>query len=152
MKIMNFTRLLAVTAILGTPVAIVAQQRPGNVNASASGPVTGNAVSGKQLYFNYACYSCHGYTGETGVIPFVPPVSPNLATETNFIAFLRGRANLAPMPPSTTMPNYAAKTLSDTQAKDIYAYIRSFKTNSPPADQNDTFKQIRLNAQKPYKP
>lgn len=115
-------------------------------------PVTGNAVNGKKLYFDYACYSCHGYNGETGARPFVPNWPANLATESSFMAFLRGRANLAPVQPSTSMPNYAAETLTDVQAKDIYAYIRSFKTNAPAADQIATFKQILAGAQKPYKP
>jgi mono/diheme cytochrome c family protein len=50
------------------------------------------------------------------------------------------------------MPNYAAETLTVAQAKDIYAYIRSFKSNAPPADQIATFKQILAGAQRPYKP
>src|SRR5262245_11414010 len=29
-------------------------------------PVTGNAIPGKKLYFDYGCYACHGYNGETG--------------------------------------------------------------------------------------
>jgi mono/diheme cytochrome c family protein len=124
---------------------------PATVKALTS-PVTGNAVNGKKLYFDYACYSCHGYNGETGARPFVPNWPANLATESSFMAFLRGRANLAPVQPSTSMPNYAAETLTDAQAKDIYAYIRSFKTNAPPADQIATFKQILAGAQKPYKP
>ena len=115
-------------------------------------PVTGNATNGKTLYFEYACYSCHGYNGETGARPFVPNWPANLATEGSFMAFLRGRANVAPVQPSTSMPNYAAETLTDAQAKDIYAYIRSFKSNPPPVDQIATFKQILAGAQKPYKP
>ena len=124
---------------------------PATVKALTS-PVTGNAVNGKKLYFDYACYSCHGYNGETGARPFVPNWPANLATESSFMAFLRGRANVAPVQPSTSMPNYAAETLTDAQARDIYAYIRSFKSNAPPADQIATFKQILAGAQKPYKP
>ena len=74
------------------------------------------------------------------------------ATEASFIAFLRARANLAPVQPSTSMPNYSADTLSDAQAKDIYAYVRTFKSNAPPVDQIPLLKQILSGAQKPYKP
>jgi hypothetical protein len=28
--------------------------------------VTGNATTGKKLYYDYSCYGCHGYNGETG--------------------------------------------------------------------------------------
>lgn len=119
---------------------------------SPTSPVTGDAVRGKKLYFDYACYSCHGYNGETGARTFVPNWPANLATESSFIVFLRGRANAAPVQPSTTMPNYSAQSLSDMRAKDIYAYIRTFKSNAPPADQIAVFKQILGSAQKAAKP
>src|ERR1700686_904699 len=101
----------------------------GNVNPPTS-PVTGNAVNGKALYYNYSCYGCHGFNGETGRA-FVGNWSSNLATEDSFIKFLRARANVAPATPSTSMPNFAENTMSDRQAKDIYAYIRTFKSNAP---------------------
>jgi len=115
-------------------------------------PVTGNAVNGKKLYFDYACYSCHGYNGETGARAFVPNWPAMLATESSFLVFLRARANQAPLQPSTSMPNYAAETLNDAQAKDIYAYIRSFTPHAPAADKIPTMNAILANAQKPYKP
>jgi mono/diheme cytochrome c family protein len=125
---------------------------PARAAQAPTSPVTGNAVNGKKLYFDFACYSCHGYNGETGARAFVPNWPANLATESSFVAFLRGRANVAPGQPSTSMPNYAAATLSDPQAKDIYAYIRTFKSNAPPSDQIAPFKQILASAQKSYKP
>jgi mono/diheme cytochrome c family protein len=102
---------------------------PANVPAPTS-PVTGNAVSGKGLFFGYGCYACHGYNGETGARPFVGRWG-NLATEQTFLTFLRGRANVAPLTPSTSMPNFSEASLSDKQAKDIYAYIRTFKSSAP---------------------
>jgi mono/diheme cytochrome c family protein len=128
------------------------QQSPARVAAPAprtppTSPVTGDAVKGKKLYFDYACYSCHGYNGETGARQFVPNWPATLASESSFIAFLRGRANAAPVQPSTSMPNYAPQSLSDVSTKDIYAYIRTFKSNAPPADQIAVFKQILGSAQ-----
>ena len=99
-------------------------------NPAPTSPVSGNAANGKPLYYAYACYACHGYNGETGARPFVGRWG-NLATEQAFISFLRGRANVAPIVPSTSMPNFAEASLSDKQAKDIYAYIRSFKRSAP---------------------
>src|SRR2546429_1235717 len=122
---------LAVVALI-VPIVASAQRGAapaGNPNPPTS-PVTGNAANGKALYFANTCYGCHGYNGETGRA-FVGNWSANLAAEANFIAFLRGRANVAPATPSTSMPNFAESTLSDKQAKDIYAYIRSFKNNAP---------------------
>jgi mono/diheme cytochrome c family protein len=150
----HHTKWLVVALAVLFAAALSAQGR-GNarrvVGTAPTSPVTGNAVNGKKLYFDYACYSCHGYNGETGARTFVPNWPATLATESSFIAFLRGRANVAPMQPSTSMPNYAAGTLSDAQAKDIYAYIRSFKNSAPPADQIAAFKSILASAQKPYK-
>ena len=110
-----------------------------------------NAANGKKLYESYTCYACHGFNGETGARALVGSRSQNLATESNFIAFLRGRANVAPLQPSTSMPNYSATTLSDAQARDIYAHIRTFKSNAPPADQIPVFNEILKGAQRPYK-
>jgi len=99
-------------------------------NPPPTSPVSGNAATGKALYSTYGCYSCHGFNGETGARPFVGRWG-NLATEQGFIAFLRARANVAPIPPSTAMPSFSESTLSDKQAKDMYAYIRTFKSSAP---------------------
>jgi len=99
-------------------------------NPPPTSPVSGNATSGKGLYYTYGCYACHGYNGETGARPFVGRWG-NLATEQGFITFLRGRANVAPVTPSTSMPNFGEADLPDKQAKDIYAYIRTFKSSAP---------------------
>ena len=119
-------------------------------SAPPTSPVTGNAANGKTLYVAYTCYGCHGYNGETGRA-FVGRWSSNLASEENFIRFLRGRANVAPETPSTSMPNFAANTLSDAQAKDVYAYIRTFKSNAPELKDIPTLNAIVKAAAKPYK-
>ena len=120
----------------------LAQRGGGNGNTQApTSPVTGSSVNGKALYYAYSCYGCHGYNGETGRA-FVGNWSSNLASEENFIRFLRARANVAPMPPSTSMPNFPANTMSDKQAKDIYAYIRTFKSAPPDAKNISVLNQI----------
>jgi mono/diheme cytochrome c family protein len=106
-------------------VAVVAAQQ-----SAPTSPVTGNAVSGKKLYYDYGCYACHGYNGETGARPFVGRWG-HLTTDQAFITFLRGRVNVAPVVPSTSMPNFSADVLPDAKAKDIYAYIRTFKSSAP---------------------
>jgi cytochrome c553 len=104
------------------------------------------------VYESFTCYGCHGFTGETGVRVLAESRSANLATETAFITFLRARANVAPAQPSTSMPNYSAQSLPDGQAKDLYAYIKAFRSHAPPVDQIPAFDQILREAQKPYKP
>src|SRR5579862_1625949 len=126
---------LAAAVIAVAPVTYLQAQgrggdaAPKNVPPPTS-PVTGNAANGKAVYYQYGCYACHGYNGETGARAFVGRWG-NLATEQNFLTFLRGRANVAPLAPSTSMPSFSDTALSDKQAKDIYAYIRTFKSSAP---------------------
>ena len=150
----SFLIFVAVTVLV--PVTIRAQATPpaqtGKPVTTLTSPVTGNVVAGKALYYDHACYSCHGFNGETGARPFVPNWPPTLATERSFIAFLRGRANMAPVQPSTAMPNYPAESLSDAQARDVNAYIRSFKSvPPPPIEKIPVMNQILAAAKKPYK-
>jgi len=150
------SRILVLALIV--PAMMIAQGRGGGRGAATTGnanpptsPVTGNAVNGKALYYNYSCYGCHGFNGETGRA-FVGNWTNNLATEENFIKFLRGRANVAPEAPSTNMPNFAENTMSDRQAKDVYAYIRTFKSNAPPLQNIPALNEIVKAASRPYKP
>ena len=147
--------LLAALVGLTMPVVMLNAQGGGrggapvtNVPAPTS-PVSGNAVSGKGLYYAYGCYACHGYNGETGARSFVGRWG-NLATEQGFLTFLRGRANVAPLLPSTSMPNFSEGTMSDKQAKDIYAYIRTFKSSAPELKEIPTLNAI-LDASKQEK-
>lgn len=119
-------------------------------NPPPTSPVTGDAVAGKQLYYDYSCYACHGYNGETGARAFVGNWG-HLSSEDVFIKFLRERGDQAPEKKATTMPNFAATTLSDKQAKDIYAYIRTFKSNAPPVSDVPTLKAIIQAASQPAK-
>jgi mono/diheme cytochrome c family protein len=138
-----------ITAFLLTVMLLPAHAQRGNTQPPTS-PVTGNSVNGKALYYSYSCYACHGYNGETGRA-FVGNWSSNLASEENFIRFLRGRANVAPLTPSASMPNFAENTLSDKQAKDIYAYIRTFKSAPPDSKNIPLLNQIVEDASKPSK-
>jgi mono/diheme cytochrome c family protein len=138
--------LAAALVALAVPIVAIGAQ-----SAPPTSPVTGNAANGRTLYVAYTCYGCHGYNGETGRA-FVGRWSANLATEESFIRFLRFRANVAPLTPSTSMPNFAENTLSDAQAKDIYAYIRSFRSNAPDLKDIPTLNAIVRAAARPYKP
>jgi mono/diheme cytochrome c family protein len=120
---------LVAPALIALSLATMSGQQ-GKVVPAPTSPVSGNAANGKKLYYENGCYACHGYNGETGARPFVGRWG-NLATEQGFIAFLRGRVNVAPLVPSTSMPNFSEASLSDQKAKDIYAYIRTFKSSAP---------------------
>ncbi len=120
---------------------------PAKAVPAPTSPVSGNAVQGKALYYKYGCYACHGYNGETGARPFVGRWG-HLATEQDFLTFLRGRANVAPVVPSTAMPNFSQASLPDKDAKDIYAYIRTFKSTAPPLKDIPTLSAILDSAKK----
>ena len=138
-------------ALVSLIAALALHIVPLRAQAPASAP-TGDPVKGKQVYETFTCYGCHGFTGETGARVLAASRSANLATEAAFVTFLRARANVAPTQPSTSMPNYSAATLPDAQAKDLYAYIKTFTSHAPPVDQIPVFGQILSEAQKPYKP
>jgi mono/diheme cytochrome c family protein len=109
-----------------------AQERARGVNQpSTAASAPGDAGRGKPLYYTHGCYSCHGYNGQTGARALAGSDSPNLATVAAFVAYLRLRADVAPTYPVTSMPNYAATALGDADARDIYAYIRTFTLDAP---------------------
>jgi mono/diheme cytochrome c family protein len=151
----RYSFMLAAFAATIVPIVAAGQGQRGAAPARnatpPTSPVTGSAAAGKQLYFGYTCYGCHGFNGETGRA-FVGNWTSNLASEENFIRFLRGRANVAPATPSTSMPNFAESTMSDKQAKDIYAYIRTFRSHAPELKDIPALNAIIKAASRPYKP
>jgi cytochrome c len=117
------TALAAATLfLLGTAFAQVAM-----------GPITGDAEKGATLYYDYGCYGCHGFNG-IGRKNIANNASGILFNETIFLTYLRARADQNPVFPTQTMPNYAVESLSDKDAIDIYAYIRTFKDDPPEVD------------------
>ena len=122
------------------------------VSALAGAASAQDAAKGKQLYYNNTCYGCHGFNGQTGARNLVGTNSPILSSPEAFVTFLRGRANFAPMTPSTAMPTFPASAISDAQARDIYAYIKTFKLNSPEVKDLPAYAAIQASAAKPYKP
>jgi len=66
--------------------------------------------------------------------------------------FLRARANVGAGDSADQHAQLPGKQLSDKQAKDIYAYIRTFKSNAPPLANIPTLNEIVKAARGPYKP
>jgi mono/diheme cytochrome c family protein len=118
--------------------------------AQGQAPEPGNAIAGQALYYDHACYSCHGYTGETGVRSLLG--SGFLFNEAIFVNYLRQRADQNPTLPSTQMPNYPAESLSDAEARDLYAYIKTFDSNTPPLEDIPVLNEILDAAERPYEP
>jgi mono/diheme cytochrome c family protein len=113
------TRLAsAIVVVLVFAASLVAQ------TPSAAQPSTpmsgGNAANGKGLYVKYSCYACHGYDGHGGAGARLVPMRMNFP---GFSAYIKNPRQ---------MPPYTAKVLSDEQAADLWAYIKSMP-ESPPA-------------------
>ena len=107
----------------------------------AMGPVSGDADKGKELYYAHGCYGCHGYNG-IGRQNLANDVSGIMSNEQVFLIYLRAREDQNPLFPTQAMPNYAAVSLPDEQAKDIYAYIRTFKDDPPDVEDIPALKDI----------
>jgi len=107
----------------------------------AFGPITGDAENGTQLYNDYGCFGCHGYNG-IGRQNLANDVSGIMFNETVFLSYLRARADQNPLFPTQSMPNYTETSLSDDDAKDIYAYIRTFKDEPPEVEDIPALKAI----------
>ena len=119
--------------------------------AAAQGPASGNAETGAQLFYQHGCYQCHGYSGY-GRASLHNPDSQPLRNESDFIAYLRLRADVAPVRNSAAMPNYPVNTVSDAQARDLYAYILAMPQSDPNVVDVPAFQSILESAEKPYTP
>ena len=101
----------------------------------------GDADAGATVYYEHGCYSCHGYNG-TGRTPLANNVSGIMVDEGVFIRFLRQRADRNPILPNNSMPNFGVEALSDEQAKDVYAYIKTLVDDPPEIEEIPTFVKI----------
>jgi mono/diheme cytochrome c family protein len=107
----------------------------------------GDAALGKELFYAHGCYGCHGFNGETGARDLVGTGSPIVSDEATFLLFLRLRADQAPELPSTSMPNFSVEALSDAEARDIFAYIRTFRLDAPRIEDVATLREILESAE-----
>ncbi len=87
----------------------------------------GDPVNGKRVYLAVGCFECHGRVGQGGAFnyPAPPLVELEIPVE-SFLAFLRNAPN--------DMPTYAVSVLSDKDATDIYAFLRSLTGRKPAQD------------------
>jgi mono/diheme cytochrome c family protein len=115
-RVLRLSTLL-VAVVLAVPAAIAAQ-------TTAPAVLKGDPARGKILYEQtYRCYACHGYRGET-TAPGAPRLVPPARSQDAFIAYV--------VKPSTPgMPAYA--NVPAQHLADIYGYLRSLKSDPPPA-------------------
>ena len=107
--------------------------------------LSSDSIEGEKLYLSHGCYSCHGYNG-TGRYPLANDISGIMTSEELFTMFLRLRADLNPVSPSNSMPNYSKNVIDDSEAKQIYAYIKTFKDSPPQLEEIPIFKEMLDNS------
>ena len=109
--------LIAATfAVLGFGAAALAQ------NAGS-----GDAANGKRVYLADGCFECHGRVGQGGAMNYPAPALAQVEMPIeSFMAYLRNGPN--------DMPAYSASVLSDKEAADIYAFLRSLPGRKPVKD------------------
>jgi mono/diheme cytochrome c family protein len=77
---------------------------------------SGNANAGRQVYRAVGCWQCHGTQGQGGAV-----TGPRLATTAlPYAAFLQQLRT-----PANAMPAYEPKILSNADAANIYAWLKS---------------------------
>lgn len=89
---------------------------------AAWGAPHADAKRGKRLFLRDGCYACHGTQGAGGGIAG-PQLAPDPPPFEAVLAQLRAPAN--------RMPLYTKKVLSDADAADIYAYLKSIPPGRP---------------------
>jgi mono/diheme cytochrome c family protein len=108
--------IAAAFAVLGFGAAALAQ------NAGS-----GDAANGKRVYLADGCFECHGRVGQGGAMNYPAPALAQVEMPIeSFMAFLRNGPN--------DMPAYSASVLSDKEAADIYAFLRSLPGRKPVKD------------------
>jgi mono/diheme cytochrome c family protein len=88
-----------------------------------------SVAAGKILYNSIGCWSCHGFSGQGAMsrgIASGPHIDAKIFPREAFLRQLRTPASL--------MPPYSKAVLSDEQANEIYAFLRSIPAPSPVQD------------------
>ena len=93
--------------------------------AALAQTTAGSTDNGKRLFLRNGCYQCHGYAGQGGLngVRLAQTKLPLVA----FTAIVRN-------PPSSNMPPFRAKVMSDQELADVYAYIKTFPEPAPVKD------------------
>ena len=88
---------------------------------------SGDAANGKRVYLADGCFTCHGRSGQGGAMNYPAPALAQIEMPVEaFVAFLREGPN--------DMPAYSTEVLSDKDAADIHAFLRSLPGRKPARD------------------
>jgi len=114
------------TLILVT-LAVAASAAFGFAARAVAQNAAGDAANGKRIFLADGCFECHGRAGQGGAMNYPTPAIAQLEMPVeSFVAFLRDAPH--------DMPAYSAAVLSDKEATDIYAFLRSLPGRKPVKD------------------
>jgi len=117
-------RTILLTMVMGFPVMLWSQ---------TPGDLEGDPERGEERYQALQCWACHGYTGETGSGTRLNPPRMN---QTAFIAYVhRPSGAKLGFGPGNSMPPYDVPEVTDQDLADIYAWLVSLPSYSPPAEE-----------------
>ena len=124
-----WTRVFAVSAIVGVVVvassALRAQNAAPQTEKSQAIP-SGNAEAGKKVFTKDGCYECHGREGQGAAQGAGPRIGPPQLSFEAFTKYVRQ--------PTSQMPPYTSKVISDQELADIFAYLQSRPKATPSKD------------------
>jgi mono/diheme cytochrome c family protein len=108
------------TALIAFAFICAAAGPPAQAQQNLAGAATrGDAAAGGQLYERAGCWTCHGRAGQ-GEVTTGPPLAGRPYEAQAFVSFLRR--------PYGVMPPYTERVLSDEEALDIMAYLKTLRT------------------------
>ena len=111
----RFARVMAVACIAAVAGAARAQDG------------SGDATNGKRVYLADGCFTCHGRSGQGGAMNYPAPALAQIEMPVEaFVSFLREAPN--------DMPAYSTEVLSNKDAADIHAFLRSLPGRKPTRD------------------
>jgi mono/diheme cytochrome c family protein len=120
--ILALLALIVITAIVAIAFAMLIFVRPSSAAehkqpAIAKQAENASAVDtkrGRKLFASDGCYECHGRAAQGGIGPRLGPDPLPLAFIEKYVRH-----------PTGQMPPYTAKTVSDQDLADIYAFLKS---------------------------
>ncbi len=104
------------TTVLGRLTSLFLIGAAAFVAGGCSGP-EGNAAEGKRWYGMHNCHACHGEKGYDGGGPDIANID---MSHRSFVHRLRNAE-------TAVMPEYSEEKISDEDAADILAYLKSIE-------------------------
>ncbi len=104
---------------------------------SSTASLRGDVETGRAQYVSFGCYSCHGHTGETGASA---RLNPPRFEQPAFIAYVRNPPPISGGP--FRMPAYGGEAVTDQVLANIYAFLESLDSGTPPLEDIDLLNEL----------